>query len=259
VNRTGLAIALAVAAGVGVVFAIFPQLDLELSGFFFDPKTNTFPLALNAPLSHARGAAQLLITLLAAPAILAVVGKVLVPHRPMLIPGRAALLLLTSLALGPGILANTILKDHWGRARPIDIVAFGGNEPFTPWFDPRGSCSGNCSFVAGEPSGAFWAFAPAALSAPQWRLLAYGSVLAFGAAVGLLRMAVGAHFFTDVVFAGVVIFLLVWTLHGLIYRWRATRLTDMVVEDPLGRAGRAMRDVGGAVARRIGRRRGESS
>jgi hypothetical protein len=49
VNRTGLAIALAVAAGVGVVFAIFPQLDLELSGLFFDPKLNTFPLASVRP------------------------------------------------------------------------------------------------------------------------------------------------------------------------------------------------------------------
>ena len=102
----------------------------------------------------------------------------------------------------------------------------GGKERFTPWWDPRGPCTENCSFVAGEASGAFWTLAPAALAPPQWRLLAYGAALVFGIAMGVLRMAAGAHFFTDVVFAGVLMFLLIWTCHGLIYRWRPTRLTD---------------------------------
>ena len=37
-----------------------------------------------------------------------------------------------------------------------EITEFGGQEPFRPWWDPRGACPNNCSFVAGEPSGAFW-------------------------------------------------------------------------------------------------------
>ena len=65
-------------------------------------------------------------------------------------------------------------------------------------------------------------------------------------AIGVLRMAAGAHFFTDVAFAGVFMFLVVWTLHGLIFRWRPTRLTDEAIEDPLVRAGEALR---GAVRR----------
>ena len=59
--------------------------------------------------------------------------------------------------------------------------------------------------------------------------------------MGALRIAGGAHFFTDVVFAGVFMFLVVWTMHGLIYRWRPTRLTDEAVERPLERAGTASR------------------
>lgn len=39
---------------------------------------------------------------------------------------RAAIFLLISLALGPGLLVNTVFKDHWGRARPSQIVEFGG-------------------------------------------------------------------------------------------------------------------------------------
>jgi membrane-associated phospholipid phosphatase len=114
--------------------------------------------------------------------------------------------------------------------RPVDVTQFGGTDRFTPWWDPRGPCTENCSFIAGEPSGAFWTLAPAALAPPQWRLLTYGAALAFGAFIGGLRIAVGGHFFTDVVFAGVFMFLLAWVVHGLIYRWRPTRLTDKAIE-----------------------------
>ena len=164
----------------------------------------------------------------------------------MLIDGRAALFLVVTLALGPGIVTNLIFKDHWGRPRPIDVTEFGGSDRFMPWWDPRGPCANNCSFVAGEPSGAFWTLAPAALAPPPWRPLAYGAALAFGAGIGLLRIGSGAHFFTDVVFAGVFMFLVVWTLHGLIYRWRATRLGDRAIDRRLGQVGEALR---GALSR----------
>ena len=87
--------------------------------------------------------------------------------------------------------------------------------------------------LAGEPSGAFWTLAPAALAPPPWRALAYGGALAFGAAVGVLRMAAGAHFFSDVVFAGVLTFLVIWLTHRFLYRWPRTRITDEAVERAL--------------------------
>jgi lipid A 4'-phosphatase len=254
-NGTGLAIALGVAAVVGVAFGIDPQLDLDISALFFDPNAHAWMAGGDPWAEHARQAARWLIALIAAPAVFAVLGKLLWPRVRMLIGGRAALLLLISLALGPGILANTILKDHWGRYRPSYLTQFGGTDrAFTAWWDPRGECRGNCSFIAGEPSGAFWTLAPAAFAPPQWRALAYGAALAFGAAVGVLRIAGGGHFITDVVFAGVFMFLLIWTLHGLIYRWRPTRLTDQAVELPLARAGEALRAAFARLARRPGGR-----
>jgi len=42
-NSTGLFIALAVAAVVGVAFGVYPQLDLDVSALFFDASTRTFP------------------------------------------------------------------------------------------------------------------------------------------------------------------------------------------------------------------------
>jgi len=241
-NRTGLLVALAIAVVVGVVFAVDPQLDLDISALFFPPEPSTL-FAVNAQpwVQATRWAARVLITLLALPGFLAILGKLILPHRRMPIEGRAALLLVATIALGPGLITNVLLKDHWGRARPIDVQQFAGTERFTPWWDPRGDCPNNCSFIAGEPSGAFWTLAPAALAPPQWRAIGYAGALAFGAAIGVLRIGAGAHFFTDVVFAGVFMYLLVWAVHGYIYRWRATRISEQAIERVLTRAGEAIR------------------
>ena len=253
-NRIGLAVALAVAFLVGGIFAVYPGLDVQIASLFYDPATGTFS-ASGAWVPYVRDAATLLITLLVAPAFLAIVGKLVMPRRRMLIPGRAALFLSITLTLGPFILANIVLKDHWARMRPTDIVQFGGTERFTAWWDPSGPCPDNCSFIGGEASAAFWTLAPAALTPPQWRPLAYGAALAFGAAIGVLRMASGAHFFTDIVFAGVLMFVVVWVFHGLIYRWRRTRLTDEGIERWLERAGVWLRDARAALGRWVDARK----
>lgn len=253
-NRTGLAIALAIAVAVGVIFAVWPRLDLDISALFYARNRNLFIVNAQLWVYYLRNGARGLITLLVAPAFLAAIGKIIWPRARMLIEGRAALFLALTLALGPGVITNLIFKDHWGRPRPIDVTEFGGDAPFMPWWDPRGPCTNNCSFVAGEPSGAFWTLAPAALAPPQWRPLAYGAALAFGAGIGALRVAGGAHFFTDAVFAGVFMFLVVWTLHGLIYRWRATRAADGAIDHGLAYIGEALRGALATLAGWIGGR-----
>jgi len=222
-NRTGLLVALGAACVVGLVFAVYPRLDIQISRPFFNTGVRMFAVNAQPWVQHTRDTVRLIVALLAAPAFIAIVVKVIWPRRPMLIDARAAIFIVSTLALGPGLVANTLLKDHWGRVRPIDIVELGGDGRFTPWWDPRGDCPNNCSFIAGEPAGAFWTLAPAALAPPQWRLGAYTAALAFGSAVGMLRIAAGGHFFTDVVYAGVIVYLVIWACYGLIYRWRASR------------------------------------
>jgi lipid A 4'-phosphatase len=253
-NRTGLLIALAIAVVVGLVFAIWPGLDLALSSPFYDAATRRWR-GFDESMGMARDAASWLIALVVAPAVIALVVKLLLPRRSILLPGRAIVLMITTLVLGPGLAVNVILKDNSGRPRPLYVTEFGGNLPFHPWWDMRGECSKNCSFVAGEPSGAFWTMAAAAVTPPQWRAAAYTAAIVFGAAVGVLRMSLGGHFFTDVVFAGVIIFLLIWLTHGLLYRWRATRLTDAGIERVLERIGTPGYD---ALARLAARIRGTS-
>jgi lipid A 4'-phosphatase len=236
-SRTALLVALAVGLAVGLVCALDPQLDLDIAGLSFDPARHLFGVNGQLWVQHTREAARIAIALLALPAFLAIALKLIFPRGPMLIEARAAVFLIATLALGPGILTNLLLKDHWGRPRPIDVVEFGGNYRFKPWWDPRGDCPNNCSFIAGEPSGAFWTLAPAALAPPPLEPLAYGTALAFGVGLGAFRIAAGAHFFSDVVFAGVLTYLLIWLVYGLIYRWPSTRIDEKALEERLGRIG----------------------
>jgi len=240
-NRTGLVIALLVGATTGLVFGFFPQLDLKISALFFDPQTRQFTLLHQVLLgqlswpAHLRDASMWIVAALAVPAGVALAVKCALPTTRMRVRGRAIVLLFASLALAPGLLVNVVLKEHWDRPRPIAVREFNGPDRFVAWWDPRGECRHNCSFVAGEASGAFWTLAPAALAPAPVRILAYAAAIAFGSAVGTLRMAFGAHFFTDVAFAGVFTFLMVWLVHGALYRWRRTGISDAAIERAIER------------------------
>jgi lipid A 4'-phosphatase len=218
-NRTELIVALGIGVVVGVVFGVLPRLDLDISALFFDPRSKDFKVNALLWVQQSRAAARVIIALIVAPSAVALLGKFLLPKRQMFMTTRVALFLVFTLLLGPGLITNSILKEHWGRARPIDVTEFGGTSHFTAWWDPRGDCPNNCSFIAGEPAGAFWTLAPAALAPPQWQALAYGAALTFGVVVSVLRIAGGGHFFTDTVFAGVIMYLLIWTAYGAVYRW----------------------------------------
>ncbi len=237
-NRTGLYIALALAVIVGAIFGIFPELDLKIASLFVHSSYRpnfTFGMRLHPTLSALRDAVLWISAILVAPAVAAVIWKLIRPSMPMLIPGRAAIFLIATLALAPGLVVNLVLKDYWGRPRPVDVTEFGGKEHFVPWWDPRGDCEKNCSFVSGDVSGAFWSLAPAALAPAPWRPLAYAAALTFGSAMGVMRMMAGGHFLSDVFFAGFFTFMIVWLGYAVIYRWRPTRTTDAAVENAIGR------------------------
>ena len=234
-NRTGLLIALTVGAATGLVFGLSPQLDLALSRPFFEPEGLGFWARVHPAWLWVRWLGIWVPTVLGVVAGVVLIGKLLLPRRRMLLPGRAVVLMLVTLALAPGLVTNVLLKDNWGRPRPIDVTEFNGGERFVPWWDPRGECPKNCSFVAGEPSGAIWMMSAAAVLPPPWQAPAYGLILAFAAAVGVTRLAGGGHFMSDILFSGVLTYLIVWLVHGLLYRWPATRITDAQVEGALGR------------------------
>jgi lipid A 4'-phosphatase len=234
-NRSGLFIALSLALVIGLLFGIYPELDLKLAALFYDSTTKTFPLKFNALAAFARDAAMWISWGLALPAIIALVVKLVRPDRPLLMSGRAIVFLLVTLLLSAGILTNLTFKSYWGRPRPVVVTQFNGDLPFVAWWDPRGGCGRNCSFFSGEGATAFWTYAPAALTPPAWRPLAYAAATVFGVTTSVLRMAFGGHFFTDVAAAGLVTFVVIWLAFGYIYRWSSTRLSDARIDAALTR------------------------
>ena len=110
-NRTGLFIALGLALVVGLVFGLYPELDLKLAGLFYDAATRSFPLKLNALAAIARDGAMWIAWGLAVPAIVALVVKLARPDRPLLISGRAIVFLLVTLILSAGVLTNLTFKS----------------------------------------------------------------------------------------------------------------------------------------------------
>jgi len=231
----GLYTALSLSLFFGLLFGFYPELDLKVGALFYDAATRTFPLKANAVAGFARDAAMWIAWAFVLPSIVAFVIKLVRPIKPLLLPGRTAVFLVTTMLVSSVVLSNVVFKSHWGRPRPVAVTQFDGKLDFVPWWDPRGACPKNCSFFSGEGSAAFWTYAPAALAPPAWRPAAYAAATLFGVVTSGLRMAFGGHFLTDVVAAGLVTFLVIWLAYGFIYRWPSTRLTDEAIDSWLTR------------------------
>lgn len=130
---------------------------------------------------------------------------------------RRAIFIVAVYAIGPGLLVNAGLKNYSHRPRPIQTLEVAGaSAMFRPFYRFDGACSRNCSFSSGEAASAFWTVAPAMLAPPTLRLVAVGFALAYGCAVSFLRLALGAHFLSDVAFSALAILLLTLSMKRLL-------------------------------------------
>ena len=118
-------------------------------------------------------------------------------------------LLLCCLA-GPGILINVILKEYTGRPRPRQIQQFGGDYDYHRPFE-LGKLAAGKSFPAGHASVGFLLSAfyfiyrkKSKITAKTFLSLSIG----LGLLMGFFRIAAGAHFASDVIFAGILVFLI---------------------------------------------------
>lgn len=245
-----LCVLLLIGVLTGAVFAVDPMLDLQAASFFRGLLSRLETHAFYPAFEWFRDLGPLILVAAVAPAVIAVIIKMFAPGRRCPMSSRAALFLLLSLALGPGLLVNGVLKPNWPRARPYMVSEFGGEYSFTPWWDWRGTCDSNCSFVSGEVAGASWLAAPAMLLPPPSRYVALGAVAVYGTAFAFIRLLVGGHFLSDVIFAGVFTGLVIWAVHGLLFRWPATRIDEQAIDAALARLGAVVRRRFGAAAPR---------
>ena len=155
--------------------------------------------------------------LVAVISIAAILVRLFLPTIREKVDLRAPLFLLTSLALGPGLLVNAILKDNWGRARPRHVDIFGGDAPYTSVWQIADNCQRNCSFTSGEASSATWLFALVFLAPKTWRLPMAVSIGGLALALSLNRVAFGGHFLSDTMLSWLLTIGVVVLVHRLMY------------------------------------------
>jgi membrane-associated phospholipid phosphatase len=146
--------------------------------------------------------------------------------------GRAMIFLIATMIIGPGLIVNVGLKDHWHRPRPIQTQDFNGSSPFTPWYDDNGGCKKNCSFVSGEAATGFWMVAPASVLPPPWRGPAIFAAFAFGFGASLLRLAFGGHYLSDVLLGGLLTLIVIEIVRRLIWPLGASESESLRRPEP---------------------------
>lgn len=199
---------------VGVAFIVWPQIDIWFTSFFFlrpvDFVMSTHPFAL-----FVNGMVEVVAAVLS----VFFLGGLALTHfrrRPLFGLTRRVMLFLTlSMAIGPGLVVNGLLKEHSGRPRPSHVQDFGAPKTFIPAFGVSDQCAGNCSFVSGDASVGFVTLALALLAVRRrcrWIIASIG----LGAFFGLIRIAQGGHFLSDVLFSGFFVGLTTLILYELI-------------------------------------------
>lgn len=192
---------------------IFPHIDITVSSWFFDSATGTFPARTQAFAEWVRrDMPRVLFAIAIMVLAIRVAGEWL--KEPIFgVTRRVAAFLLCSLAVGPGLVVNLILKDSWGRPRPSTIREFGGGDIYVPPLVMSDQCDRNCSFSSGHGALGFWPVALALLAPPAWRPVAVAAAVVFGAMVGFVRIAQGGHFLSDVVVSAIITVAIIRMFH----------------------------------------------
>ncbi len=199
-----------------ILLILYPQIDIQITSLFYTPEQGFYlkdswwvTLLYNS------------VPILLKTVVFGVLGLYLfnkIFRRNLLkVNGRITLYLLIALIVGPGLIVNSLFKDHFGRARPLTVTEFGGDKIFTPAFVISDQCEKNCSFSSGHAAGAFFVLALAFLTTRKrgwWFALA----TLYGFSVGLARITAGGHFFSDVFISYFVVLSICQLCYELIIR-----------------------------------------
>lgn len=194
-------------------FIIFPQIDLSVSRYFFRYgdfflSHDAFWLALRD--MHRSSLCYLLasfIPLIFLYTLWRSPLRVIAPHKLLYIG--------LTFVLGPGVLVQG-LKVLIGRARPRQLIEFGGTRDFTPIWQWTAMGTKNCSFPSGEAAAAAAMLSLLILLPSRLRVPAAIILVPLLMLVSLNRVFMGAHFLSDVVIA--------WTLVLGVMLWLWPRI-----------------------------------
>jgi lipid A 4'-phosphatase len=190
-------------AVLAAIFLIWPEIDLWVSGLFYNPeqgfiyRNNAVVLSVYELFRHApKFLLPLLMIITALSFVKGRFGLGTDQRKPWVF-------LILALLIGPGILVHLVVKENWDRPRPRSVEEFGGQKDFIPAFIPAAMIAdqpgNNKSFVSGHAAMGFYLMVFAwVFRRRSWFYagLAMGFVVSFG------RLLQGGHFASDLIFAG---------------------------------------------------------
>ena len=127
-----------------VLFLVFPQIDLAVSAHYL--RDDGKFLLRGSWISdfidmYVRPGLRFALVGL----ILYILWRLFGPRR--LRSFRPLLFIVLALGLGPGLLVNVVLKEHWGRARPVAVAEFAATRRLRrPWSSPTSATTTVPSF-----------------------------------------------------------------------------------------------------------------
>ena len=218
IAKPAILLFLAVHVLLGLAFYFAPQIDLGFSRLFYNPAEG-FVLGSRSSTKVLPFLPWMTISIVIL-LVLLLVRNLVVWLRNRQSPSnllslRRTLFLLLTLIVGPGLLINEFMKTHYARSRPFRVEAFGGDRQFTTAFVTTGACKSNCSFVSGDAAIGYYLLAFLFVTRKRRSAIALGAY-ALGTAIGIIRIAQGAHFLSDVIFAGFFTYLVAWILAMLL-------------------------------------------
>lgn len=216
-NRTVFLLVLCASLAAAMLPVLWPQLDIATAAYF---------LQADPPINPARWHWVYLVNeytpdVFRGLAMLCIAAWIIVSLlRRWRRAGIALAFVGISLSLGPGFVTWAV-KEHTLRARPFDVVQFGGDRQFTPALVQAEQCKDNCAFTSGHVACGFF-FVSLMLLDPRrrWRWIAAG--LLAGSLVAVARMSVGAHWLSDALWALPITLLtsgLVWAVLTFFYKY----------------------------------------
>ncbi|KPK38341.1 MAG: hypothetical protein AMJ69_08705 [Gammaproteobacteria bacterium SG8_47] len=196
------------------------DLDLRMARLFYDATNpeQSWPTGQNSLWQFLYDSAPTATGILVVGALLVAIGASLSERLRRL--RIYAVFILAAVVVGPGLVVNSIFKDHWGRPRPRQVIEFGGDLEYLPPL-MKGQSGQGRSFPSGHSSvgfvfAAFW-FIWRRRRLP-WALAALGFALTYGGLLGTARMVAGGHFLSDVLWSAYLTFLTSLLLYYFVLR-----------------------------------------
>jgi lipid A 4'-phosphatase len=205
---------------VGLLFILFPEIDLAVSNLFYTPGEGFYLSSLPWVQFFYHYGPQIVV-ILSMFVLLFFITAYIRRKKTFNVDNVIWLYLVLVMLIGPGLIVNVILKDNWGRCRPAETVNFGGTEKFSPALIITGNGNDHASFVSGH-SATGYALLALSLVLTRYRRLVFTFAVFYGSLIGLARIIQGGHFLSDVVFSFIVVYLTAKILHFFLFRHKKT-------------------------------------